>query len=110
MQRQGSRNKHVCRVVPAKSMRYIEGYAVDRGWDQILKSCGCSDKETGLCPIGIWTPLLGFEQGSNVVYFCSGKSLVSRMEYGLERKEPRRLFRGKRMRLYFKAMEIKKSG
>lgn len=44
------------------------------------------------------------------MYFCLGKLFVFRMEYGLERKEFRRLFRGKRMRLYFKVMEIKKSG
>lgn len=48
-----SRNKHVFRAVPAKTMRYIERDAVDKGWDQTLKGFGSYDQEMRLFPFRI---------------------------------------------------------
>lgn len=46
MQRQRGRNKRVCHVVPAKSVKYIDRYAADIGWGQTLKGFGHEDKDT----------------------------------------------------------------
>lgn len=59
------------------SALYLEGCAAGRGWDQIGRGFGCSDKESGLSPARSGMLLLAFKQRSNVVSFCLRKLLMS---------------------------------